>query len=135
MERMTPLIEMVLRGPFKRIGGEFSAATKVVRGILVVLSNCSDSASKKDFNRWYEDVHIPDILDIGAFHTAYRYESLEPESTGAKYVAIYETDNPDPAEARNVHAEAGVGWKQRDRMFDGLEVVSSLTARRIWPIV
>ena len=69
----------------------------------------------------------------GAFHTAYRYESLEPEATKAKYLAIYETDNIDPAKALE---ELGTlrDWQERGRMFDGTDPVSILTARRIWPM-
>ena len=133
-ERGTPLIEPVTTGVFKRLGGEFSASRNPSRGILVVLSNCDAAADEDEFNRWYEDVHIPDILDVGAFHTAYRYESLDPEATKAKYLAIYETDNSDPAKAREEHGKARAGWVQRGRMFDGLQAVSSLTARRIWPM-
>ncbi len=133
-DRGTPLIQSVTSGVFKRIGGEFEASIKPALGILLVLSNCKDAASEEEFNRWYEDVHIPDILDTGAFHTAYRYESLDPEATKGKYLAIYETDNKDPAKAREEMGKVRGDWQQRGRLFDGIEVVSSLTARRIWPM-
>lgn len=133
-DRGTPLIQPVTAGVFKRMGGEFSASVKPTLGILLVLSNCRDTAIQEEFNRWYEDVHIPDILDTGAFHTAYRYESLDPEATKAKYLAIYETDNVDPAKARDELGKVRADWQQRGRLFDGIEVVSSLTARRIWPM-
>ena len=100
-DRGTPLIQPVTVGVFRRKGGEFNAAAKPALGILLVLSNCKDTHDEKEFNRWYEDVHIPDILDTGAFHTAYRYESTDPEATKGKYLAIYETDNQDPAAARD----------------------------------
>ena len=121
-------------GVFKRLGGEFSAATKPTLGILLVLSNCIDAAKEQEFNRWYEDVHIPDILDAGGFHTAYRYESLDPEATKGKYLAIYETDNIDPAKAREKHGAVRADWEQRGRLSDLIETTSSLTARRIWPM-
>ena len=121
-------------GVFKRLGGEFSAANKPTLGILLVLSNCKDAAQEQEFNRWYEEVHIPDILDAGGFHTAYRYESVDPAATKAKYLAIYETDNIDPAKAREKHSAARADWIQRGRMSDLIETTSSLTARRIWPM-
>src|SRR5713101_4307403 len=58
--------------------GEFCAASRPTRGILLVLSNCKDPAREAAFHRWYEDIHVADILQTGAFHTAYRYESLDP---------------------------------------------------------
>ena len=132
--RNSPLMQSLTVGVFKRLGGEYSAASRPTLGVLMVLSNCKDPAREQEFNRWYEDVHIADILDAGGFHTAYRYESLDPEATKAKYLAIYETDNIDPAKAREKHAEARADWVQRGRMSDLLEVTSSITARRIWPM-
>jgi hypothetical protein len=133
-DRSTPLMQSRTVGVFKRLGGEFSAANKPTLGILLVLSNCKDPAREEDFNRWYEEVHIPDILDAGGFHTAYRYESLDPAATKAKYMAIYETDNIDPANAREKHAEENTHWRERGRTSDLLDVTASLTARRIWPM-
>ena len=134
-DRGSPYIQSVTVGVFKKLGGEFTASAKPTRGILMVLSNCKDTASEEDFNRWYEDVHIADILDTGAFHTAYRYESLDPQATKGKYIAIYETDSSDPAEAGAELGKKRADWQQRNRMFDGIEVATSLTARRIWPMI
>jgi hypothetical protein len=77
-DRGTPYLQVVRSGVFKRLGGEFVAASRPTRGILLVLSNCKDPAREAAFNRWYEDIHVADILETGAFHTAYRYESVDP---------------------------------------------------------
>lgn len=132
-DRRTPLLQSVMWGVFKRLGGEFVAATRPARGILLVLTKCKDNARQEEFNRWYEDVHIPDILDTGAFHAAYRYESVELKGPKAKYLAIYETDNPDPPKARE-EAKASSECQRRGRSFNGLEMVSVLTALRMWPM-
>ena len=141
-DRITPLLETVTVGVFKRLGGEFTASVKPTRGILMVLSNCKSTASEEDFNRWYEDVHIADILDTGAFHTAYRYENLGPQAITeefaafypkAKYLAVYETDSDDPAKAREDLVKLTDNWQQGSRMFEGIDVASSLTAQRVWP--
>ena len=102
-------------------------------GLLMVWGDVPQDR-EEDFNRWYEEVHIPDILDAGGFHTAYRYESLDPAATKAKYLAIYETDNIDPANAREKHAEEHTHWRERGRTSDLLDVTASLTGRRIWPM-
>ena len=130
--RGSELIESVFVDVFKRTGGEFSTSVRPTRGILLVLSNCTDPSREEEFNRWYEDVHFPDILNVGQFHTAYRYENVNPESS-AKYLAIYETDNADPADARVQHTKLMEGWGQQGHLFDDMEVVSSMTARRVWP--
>ena len=133
-DRGTPLIQPVTVGVFKRKGGEFNAAAKPSLGMLLVLSNCKDTHDEKEFNRWYEDVHIPDILDTGAYHTAYRYVSTDPEATKGKYLAIYETDNRDAAAAREKLNAVRADWTARDRLYGGIDVVASLTANRIWPM-
>ena len=84
--------------------------------------------------RWYSDVHIPDILDTGLFHTAYRYESLDPQITGDKYLALYETDAGDLGKAGEELGKLRANWEQRGRLFDATERVMRLTAHRIWPL-
>jgi len=133
-DRGTPYIQVVRSGVFKRLGGEFCAASRPVRGILLVLSNCKDPAREAEFNRWYEDIHVADILETGAFQTAYRYESLDPQATQAKYLALYETEQSDPAKAREALGKARADWEKRGRLSDTIEVVASLTARRLWPL-
>ena len=70
--RYSPHLGVVFGAVFKKLGGEFHAASRPVRGILVALTNCKDPAREEEFNRWYTDVHIPDILDSGLYHAAYR---------------------------------------------------------------
>src|SRR6266852_8360 len=133
-DRGTPYLQVVRSGVFQRLGGEFCAASRPTRGILLVLSNCTDPAREAAFNRWYEDIHVADILETGAFHTAYRYESLDPQATKTKYLALYETEQSDPAKAREAMRKARADWEKRGRLSDTIEVVASLTARRLWPL-
>ena len=143
-ERLSKLTEQGRNSPlsrgdvlvvaFKRLGGEFHAASRPVRGILAVLLNCKDPARDEEFNRWYSDIHIPDILDTGLYHTAYRYESLDPGATGGKYLAIYETDQSDPGKAGDEVLKLRANWERRGRLLGATEVVFRITARRIWPM-
>ncbi len=129
-----PLSRWSGRASSRGWGGEFCAARRPTRGILLVLSNCKDPAREAAFNRWYEDIHVADILETGAFHTAYRYESLNPQATKTKYLALYETEQSDPAKAREAMRKARADWEKRGRLSDTIEVVASLTARRLWPL-
>jgi hypothetical protein len=133
-DRGTPLLQVVRSGVFKRLGGEFCAARRPTRGILLVLSHCTDPAREAEFHRWYEDIHVADILGTGAFHTAYRYESVAPQATQATYLALDETEQSDPAKARAALGQARADWEQRGRLSDTIAVVASLTARRLWPL-
>jgi hypothetical protein len=48
-----------------------------------------DPAHEDAFNRWYETVHIPDLLACPGWRSARRYVALDG---GPKYVAVYEID-------------------------------------------
>src|SRR5437879_12626701 len=98
------------------------------------LGNCKDPAREAELQRWYEDSHVADILETAAFHTAYRYESVDPQATQAQYLALYETEQRDPAKAREAMGKARADWEKRGRLSDTIEVVASLTARRLWPL-
>ena len=132
--RHSPHIRSVLVTTFKRLGGEFRAANRPARGILAVLAKLKDPAREEEFNRWYTDIHIPDILDTGLYHTAYRYEALDPQAAGAKYLAIYETDHSDPGKTGNELRKLRDNWAARGRLSDAHDVLYRITAQRIWPM-
>jgi hypothetical protein len=50
-----------------------------------------DLAVKSEFNAWYNDEHIPALLQVPGVIAAYRYESIEGTP---KFVAIYELESP-----------------------------------------
>jgi hypothetical protein len=68
--------------------------------ILVVESNCLDPEHEKEFNEWYNNTHIPDVVAAPNIVRATRYELTEPfderftpsDGTG-KYLAIYEIES------------------------------------------
>ena len=132
-DRGCPHLDLVLAGAFKKRAGEFRAASRPVRGILAVMLDCEDPAREEEFDRWYSDVHIPDILDTGIYQAAYRYESLDPEATGGKHLVFYESDYADPTKAREKLVEARAEWERRGRLFTAPRVAFRITARRIWP--
>ena len=133
-ERMSPLVDVQLVGLFKKLGGQFRSAIRPVAGNLVVLLNCDDQSREGEFNRWYNDVHIPDVLDTGLYHTAYRYESLDIEGSKGKYLNLFETDRADPGQALRELTTIGEEWEQQGRMFDGMSLIYTLAMRRVWPM-
>lgn len=55
-----------------------------------------------DFNRWYDDVHVPDVLDIPGIVSARRFRVTTTRSRNASlpewtYAALYTIDSDDPA--------------------------------------
>ena len=64
--------------------------------LVVVRSNCTDESREDDFNNWYDEVHVPDVMVTPGFVRANRYMSEEWGSYEAgKYLAIYEIETDD----------------------------------------
>ena len=77
---------------------------------------------------------MADILDTGAFHTALSLWAWPPQAAQATYLALYETEQSDLPKAREALGKARADWEKRGRLSDTIEVVASLTARRLWPL-
>lgn len=57
-------------------------------GILLVLNDVARGA-EDEFNRWYQQQHVPERLAVKGFRTARRYRVLKGDSA---YMAVYECD-------------------------------------------
>lgn len=70
--------------------------------VLVVLSNAQDGADEQ-FNRWYTDTHLGDILKLPGYSAAQRFKLSETQLAAGdlpyRYLAIYEVDAADVAAA------------------------------------
>ncbi|GBD11722.1 hypothetical protein HRbin23_01395 [bacterium HR23] len=97
--RLHPALQVVARLMWKRIGPTFTTpktGRASITGLFAVQAHCADPSREKEFNDWYNTVHVPDILSTGLFHTAYRFEAVLPQPGQDRYLALYETDVPDP---------------------------------------
>lgn len=60
----------------------------MARGVYVVRTRPTDG-HEDDFNRWYDEVHVPEVLEVPGFVSARRFRS------GDDYLAIYELEGDD----------------------------------------
>ncbi|MGH7062162.1 MAG: hypothetical protein ACREFH_17365 [Stellaceae bacterium] len=58
-------------------------------GLLMVWSDI-DTGHEPEFNRWYDEEHLPRLLEVPGFLSAGRYTALQG---GPKYLAIYELED------------------------------------------
>ncbi len=65
------------------------------RWLFTVESNCSDPSREKEFNDWYDRVHLPDLLETPGFVRAARYENTNPGEGQGKFLATYEIETDD----------------------------------------
>lgn len=60
--------------------------------VILVTSVDIDAGAEDDFDRWYNQTHLPEVLDCPGFISARRYECTDGQP---RYLAIYELENED----------------------------------------
>jgi hypothetical protein len=66
-----------------------------------------DPASEEAWNRWHEDIHVPEVLREPGFRSCRKWRDTEPAPDGwARYVCHYELTELD-AMRRYASSEAG----------------------------
>jgi hypothetical protein len=92
--------------------------------VLFVGTNCSDAKRDKEFNDWYNNTHLPDVLETPGFTSAVRYENTAAKEGEAKFIALYyiETNDIDKFTKMN---EENIGRKRKaGRISPLLKLVS-----------
>jgi hypothetical protein len=101
---------------------------------LLALVN-AESGRDEEFNRWYEERHLDDVLRIPGFVAARRYRAAEAQLTGKPahgYLTVYEIETDDIAAAvqRLLHAAPSMPLSDSMDMSGGLSVVYTLMSER-----
>ncbi len=86
---------------------------------LLIVTAEVDAAVEADWNRWYDDVHLPDALACPGVLAGRRYVSIgqisesdrgQNRRTSAKlYTTVYELDSPAAVETKEFTAMRGWG--------------------------
>jgi hypothetical protein len=95
--------------------------------LLIVFSNPTEGCDEDEFNRWYAEVHVPDILRMGGARVGRRYQAagvplLPGLPEPGRYAAIYEVE-ADTVEqiqeiAQSMQAALGRGGADISPTFD-----------------
>lgn len=75
---------------------------------LLIVNVTVDAAVEADWNRWYDDEHLPEIVDCPGFRSGQRYLA-EDRSGARRYVTIYELDGAEALESAEFAARRGWG--------------------------
>jgi hypothetical protein len=68
----------------------------MAKATVLVFTNCADPAREKEFNEWYDNTHVPDVLATPGFVSCTRYELMGDAGPGqAKFLAVYEVESDD----------------------------------------
>jgi len=103
----------------------------MAKHLLVVFTNAAEGKDE-EFNRWYNDVHLADVLKADGFVGAQRF-ALEPMGGESphRYLALYEIETDDiDAAVKGLAGSAGT-MVISDAMTDAMALVASpITERR-----
>lgn len=77
-------------------------AAEASNWLMLVKTQNLDPAREAEFNRWYDDIDVPDVLEVPGYERARRgarIASYRPSSrqtdAGETYVAVYDIRSPD----------------------------------------
>ncbi len=107
--------------------------------LLIVFSNPTADADVAEFNRWYTDTHVPDILRLGGATSARRYQASGVEllpgiPQPGEYVAVYQVqaDTVEDVRALAGKLQAGLASGEAD-IHPGFDL-SSVQAAWVLPV-
>ena len=104
----------------------------MTKWIVLVETNCADPAREGEFDGWYNQTHLPDMLETAGVVRAIRYGNVDPSDGQAKYLAAYEVEADDlqavmQASNENLQKKAAEG-----RMSDLLQIVSIRSYKQLY---
>ena len=69
-----------------------------------------DPACEEEWNRWYDEIHLPEILDCPGFVRGTRFIAPEDDSTGRRrHITIYELEGPQAFHSEEFAERRGLG--------------------------
>lgn len=76
----------------------------MARYTFLVLTNSTPNGDDAEFNEWYNNRHLPDVLAVEGFVAAQRFRIAEldpPQESAHRYMALYEIEADDLAKANH----------------------------------
>ena len=99
--------------------------------VLIVEVNCTDPAREQEFNDWYNNTHLPDMIELPSVVRATRYENLNPGEGDGKYFAVYEMAAADFDKAMDELAAHVKEKAEQGRMSSLMQVTRRVRAKQI----
>ncbi len=106
----------------------------MAKWVMEIGTNCGDPAREAEYNEWYNNIHLPDVMETPGFVRATRYENTETAEGQAKFIALYEIETDDLEAFQKANSENMAKKIEAGRMFDALEIVSRGVYREIYSV-
>jgi hypothetical protein len=126
-KKITAQFRNMQRGVFRQLFSHGNSPEKDAEFVLTVRLN-TPIEQEKAFNDWYNEDHIPALVDVPGVYRASRYLAVEGNP---KYLAVYEmrdgaaTNSPEWKKARNYGRTAQIRPYLKD--------LQAIVAKRIFP--
>lgn len=91
------------------------------RGLVLAFSKCGSPEKVKEWNDWYDTVHLPDLIDAKLCWAASRWEVVDPNKSpfgpvlGFNHVNVVEIEDRDPEAAWGRMDALRGDWLRRGR--------------------
>ena len=99
--------------------------------VNIVETNCSDPSREKEFNDWYDNIHMPDVLATPGFLSSQRYVCEEPVKGRGKYLTVYDLETNDIEKTMAVRRERRVMERDQGHYIDFVESVGEVQYKLI----
>ena len=114
-------------------GGSQQLTQPIGSTILVVMMDV-DPEHDEEFNRWYNDEHLPERLEIPGYVSARRFK-LEEGQGVLKYLCIWELEDASPLQSHEYQAQNDRPSELRDRAHSYIRERMRGLYRQIYPAV
>jgi hypothetical protein len=101
------------------------------RWLLIVETNCSDPRKEKEFNRWYDTVQVPHMLETPGIMRATRYENVSPGEGQGKFITVYEIRTDDIGKTMAIEWDNRIKLEKQGRVSALSVLVSARLCRQI----
>jgi len=98
---------------------------------MVVESNSNDPAREQEFNEWYDNVHLPDVLSIPGIMRATRYENSNATEGQGKFLAMYEIETDNAVQVLADLSDGMNQWTEKGRITELLTIAGGCLYRQI----
>ena len=75
---------------------------------LLIVTATIDPEVEKEWNEWYDTIHLPEIVECPGFRSAQRYVAQEKDRTRS-YVSVYELNDRNALESAEFNQRRGWG--------------------------
>lgn len=109
--------------------------TQHIGGTIMVVMMDVEPEHEDEFNRWYNDEHLVERLEIPGYVSARRFKLEEGSGGVLKYLCIWELDDSSPLTSEAFKAQRLRPSELRDRVYSYITQRARGVYKQIYPVV